>query len=208
MKPVDATQSEVAAIVLAGGTSSRMGCDKALLPVNGMPLLRWVCQMAQECADPVYVVTGWGERYYEVIPEGCWVIQEGEAIPDWKPQGPLVGFAEGLTQVKTDWVLVLACDLPRLRADVLQAAIAQLPTVPSEAIACLPRQSNRWEPLCGFYRRSCLLELQGFIESGGRSFQRWLATQVVAELHLDDPSILFNCNTPADLARWADSHLN
>ncbi|MDX2216205.1 MAG: molybdenum cofactor guanylyltransferase [Oculatellaceae cyanobacterium bins.114] len=199
MMLINLTKPELAAIVLAGGNSVRMGCDKALLAVNGIPLLQSVCQIAQQCANPVYVVTGWAERYHEIVPSDCQIIPEGESMLSWQPQGPLVGFARGLAQVNTDWVLVLACDMPRLRADVLQAAIAQLPNISPEAIAYLPRQSNRWEPLCGFYRRSGLPELQRFIDTGGRSFQRWLETQTVAELPLSDPSILLNCNTPEDL---------
>ncbi|MGK7900287.1 MAG: molybdenum cofactor guanylyltransferase, partial [Hormoscilla sp.] len=56
-----------------------------------------------------------------------------------------------------------------------------------------------WEPLCGFYRRSCLPELSQFIQNGGRSFQQFLASQTIAELPLTDPEILFNCNRPEDL---------
>jgi molybdopterin-guanine dinucleotide biosynthesis protein A len=117
-----------------------------------------------------------------------------------EPSGPLVGFAQGLTQVSTDWILLLACDLPQLRAEVLQRGIEQLGQVPEEAIAFLPKSSQGWEPLCGFYRRCCLPSLMEFIEQGGRSFQAWLAPQIVAELTLTEPQILFNCNTPEDLA--------
>lgn len=202
---MEAQRKNLAAIVLAGGNSSRMGQDKALLTVNGVPLLQRVCQVAQQCADPVYIVTAWVERYREIVAD-CQFVLEGEADRHWQPQGPLVGFAQGLAQMQRDslqpeWVLLLACDLPQLRVEALEGAIAHLSSVSPEAIACLPRQSERWEPLCGFYRRSCLPELQGFIDAGGRSVQRWLATQSVAELHLSDPTILFNCNTPNDLAQ-------
>ncbi|MBD0362845.1 MAG: NTP transferase domain-containing protein, partial [Coleofasciculus sp. C3-bin4] len=49
----------LSAIVLAGGQSSRMGRDKALITLQGVPLLRQVCEVALNCASPVYVVTSW-----------------------------------------------------------------------------------------------------------------------------------------------------
>lgn len=207
-------------IVLAGGLSSRMGQDKALIQVQGIPLLRRTCQLALQCASEVVVVTPWPERYCDLLPSGCKLVQEtslltkdgGEPIP----HGPLVGFAQGLAQVQTDWVLLLACDLPRLRVEVLQnwvKAIAKAETVQdhqwsdensSAAIAFLPRQAKGWEPLCGFYRCRCLPALTDFVEQGGRSFQAWLAQHPVQELGLPDKQMLFNCNTPHDLNAIAE----
>ncbi len=48
----------LSAIVLAGGQSSRMGHDKALIEISGVPLLRRVCEAALQCTNQVYVVTG------------------------------------------------------------------------------------------------------------------------------------------------------
>jgi len=184
----------LSAIVLAGGRSSRMGQDKALLPIQGVPLLCLVYSIAESCADPVYVVTPWPERYQKLLPATCQFIQE---MP--RNHGPLVGFAQGLAQVQTDWVLLLACDLPRLRVEVLQEWIAELNSA-GKAFALLPRHAKGWEPLCGFYRRSCLPALIDFINHGGRSFQQWLAQHPVQLLPLsEDDQMLFNCNTPTDL---------
>ncbi len=190
---------QLSALVLAGGQSRRMGQDKALLEINGVPMLQRVCAIARQCADPVYVVTPWVERYQAIVPPDCQFLRETAAL-NGTSQGPLMGFAQALGQVQTDWVLLLACDLPQLRADVLQTWAQQLDQVDPAAIACLPRHPKGWEALCGFYRRSSLSGLQTFVESGGRSFQRWLAQYPVAELPLNDTQILFNCNTPDDIS--------
>ena len=79
----------LSAIVLAGGQSSRMGRDKALIEISGVPLLRRVCEAALGCTDQVYVVTAWGDRYRALVPPGCHLIADLQ-------QGPLVGFAQGL----------------------------------------------------------------------------------------------------------------
>jgi molybdenum cofactor guanylyltransferase len=213
-----ASSALLSAIVLAGGKSSRMGRDKALLPIEGVPLLQRVCSIAERCADTVYIVAPWPERYQHLLLSHCQFIREKSllladeeaqiqentenpfVLPASHTQGPLVGFAQGLVQVKTDWVLLLACDLPKLQIDVLQAWIAELDNVEDEAIAALAYSHKGWEPLCGFYRRRCLPQLLEFINQGGRSFQQWLKSHPVEVLPLLTPEILFNCNTPED---WA-----
>lgn len=187
------------AIVLAGGQSSRMGQDKALIPFQGVPLLRRVCDVALNCTDEVFVVTPWLERYQEVIPTRCQVIREVPPAGVTQSQGPLLGFAQGLTQVKTHWVLLLACDMPHLQTKVLQTWAKDLPKTSNDTIALLPRHPKGWEPLCGFYRRQCLPLLTNYIDEGGRSFQDWLAQYRVRELSVSDRKILLNCNTPRDL---------
>jgi len=193
------TNDQLTAIVLAGGKSRRMGRDKALIPIEDVPMLQRICQIAETCAEQVYIVTPWPERYQHLLLPKSQFIQElplpDETGNESKTHGPLVGFAQGLTQVKTDWVLLLACDLPKLRVEVLQEWISRLQQVPEEAIAALVYRNNRWEPLCGFYRRRCLPELNKYIEQGGRSFQEWLKQYPVQVLPLVDSEMLFNFNS-------------
>ncbi|MBD2773227.1 molybdenum cofactor guanylyltransferase [Iningainema tapete] len=195
---------QLSAIVLAGGKSSRMGQDKALIPINGVPMLQLVCQVAQSCADTVYVVTPWQERYQHLLMPKCQFIREVSSPPNPPLQGgqgggPLVGFAQGLVHVQTEWVLLLACDLPKLQAGVLQRWADFLDEVGDEAIAALAHHNKGWEPLCGFYRRRCLSCLNDFVNQGGRSFQEWLKLHPVQVLPLVESEMFFNCNTPEDL---------
>jgi molybdenum cofactor guanylyltransferase len=186
----------LSAIILAGGKSSRMGEDKALIPIQGIPLLTRVCNVAKSCTDTIYIVTPWPERYRHLQLTGCEFIQETPT----DAQGPLVGFAQGLGRVRTEWVLLLACDLPNLRVEVLQDWVKRLDNVEVENIACLVKNPQGWEPLCGLYRSRCLPLLLDFINQGGRSFQDWLKLYPVALLPLSEPDMLFNCNTPEDLS--------
>ncbi|WP_009634097.1 molybdenum cofactor guanylyltransferase [Synechocystis sp. PCC 7509] len=186
----------ITGIVLAGGKSSRMGSDKALLPIGGVPMLRLVCDRALSVCDRVYVVTPWQERYKHLLPATCQFIREVQ--PRGAENAPILGFAQGLAQVTTDWVLLLACDLPQLQVEVLQGWVKQLNNC--RAIALLPRHAKGWEPLCGFYRRDCLTALTGFIDTGERSFQSWLKQQSVQVLTVTDAQMFFNCNTPDDVA--------
>lgn len=181
-------------IVLAGGQSRRMGQDKALLERDRVPLLQRLVWLAQPLSQQVLVVTAWPERY-GFVAEDCAI------VADRRLEGPLVGFLEGLESgVETEWVLLLACDLPNLTAAAVQDWMRELAALPPGTIAYLPQGEKGWEPLCGFYRSSCRTSLEAFVQSGGRSFQRWLAGQSVAVLVVVDRAILQNCNTPED---WA-----
>jgi molybdopterin-guanine dinucleotide biosynthesis protein A len=185
---------DINAIILAGGKSSRMGRDKALISIQAVPMLQRVYQVATSCADTVYVVTPWQERYQHLLPRNCNFIRETIL-----GQGPLMGFCQALKQVQSDWVLLLACDLPKLQIEIIQEWKLLLNMVDDQAIAALVYSDTGWEPLCGFYHRRCLPKLIEFINQGGRSFQEWLSLHPVYTLPLAEPQMLFNCNTPEDL---------
>jgi molybdopterin-guanine dinucleotide biosynthesis protein A len=189
------TNNNISALILAGGKSSRMGKDKALIKVDGQPLLQRTCEVALQCADSVFVITPWGEKYRQIVPPKCQIIHE--KLTEF--HGPLVAFSQGLIHLQTAWVLLLACDLPFLNAKEIKAWLSYLPQVEAQALAFLAQNSKGWEPLCGFYRRSCLPLLQEFITQGGRSFQKWLTFHPVEVLPVQNPQVLFNCNTPEDL---------
>jgi molybdopterin-guanine dinucleotide biosynthesis protein A len=205
----------ISAMILAGGLSSRMGQDKALIQVNGIPLLQRVCAVAQQCADPVYIVTPWGMRYQPLVDSQLDARSAQSKIhflPEIRAAGdlthsPMTGFLQGLSQLpypsQQAWVLLLSCDLPYLDAAVLREWIALLPQIPETVTACLPKNPKGWwEPLCGLYRVSCQPKVAAFVSEGGRSFQRWLSRETVRELPLANPQMLLNCNTPADLEEF------
>ena len=190
-------EDKISAIVLAGGKSSRMGKDKALLNLNGNALLTQVCLLASKCATQTYVVTPWSEKYQSFVPSSCQLVKE-QLVLNATSNTPLIGFFQGMQLVKTEWVLLLAYDLPYLSSSQVKQWLPALATVLPTEIALLPRHPKGWEPLCGFYRRSCLSSLEAYLKDGGRSFQSWLARHPVKELPISDRTCLFNCNTPED----------
>jgi molybdenum cofactor guanylyltransferase len=203
--------ASISAVILAGGQSRRMGRDKALLPItsspaidslvsgsitedaraNGITLLQQTCMVAKSCADEVFVLSS---TPYD-LPSGCQWISE-----DPPHQGPLKAFAGCLGQIESEWVLLLACDLPYLDAQVLQRWMGALEQVPASSIAYLASHTKGWECLCGFYRQQCHQSLQDFILTGGDSFQAWLQDQEVQAILAVEPSMLINWNCPADLS--------
>ena len=190
------------AIVLAGGSSRRMGQDKALLELNDVPLLQHVCEVAAACARQTYIVTPWGDRYSHLQLSAKFVVEPTES---GAPLGPLVGFASGLEATRSEWVLLLACDLPFLNAASLQRGAARLAQLSPDIVAMLHPHSKGWDPLCGFYRRCCLSNAQAAIAAGIRSLQSWLSEQAIAVWENADPQLFVNCNTPEDWSQVSDS---
>jgi molybdenum cofactor guanylyltransferase len=189
------TNDKIAVLVLAGGKSSRMGRDKALLEIEGKSLLQRSCEVAASLTSEVYVLTAWPDRYRSILTT---LTTECQFLLEYSPgTGPLVALTQGLTEIAAEWILLLACDLPLLEADIVQNWADQLTEVPLSTLAVVPYQNSRWEPLCGFYRSQSLSSLQRFIESGGRSFQLWLnqirATRLPVSIR--EAVILSNCNT-------------
>ena len=208
--------SSLSAMILAGGQSRRMGRDKALLKLpNGQPLLQRTAQVAQQLTSDILVVTPWPERYRPILPPAVCLVQETVQAPSAavKRLGPLGGFAQGWSQVRSDWCLLLACDLPYLEPIALQqwwdwltgplANPAHLgwggPTGATAGVmASLVPGVKGWEPLCGYYHRSCLPGLRRHVAGPDRSFQSWLATLPIAAYQALPASMFFNCNTPGD----------
>jgi len=198
------------ALILAGGRSSRMGRDKALLPVEGArSLLYHTAQVAQAIAHPVRVLTPWPQRYGAALPAGVTVVQE-VPLPGAQEtfHGPAAALVQGMAPVgdsrepDQSWVLVLACDLPGLSSAQVAAWWQQVQTGNPEPAIWLPFAQGRWHPLCGFYHRRCYPGLAAYVADGGRSLQGWLAGQTVGRLTLADPQAVTNVNTPADWQQW------
>ncbi|MBL1211300.1 molybdenum cofactor guanylyltransferase [Geminocystis sp. GBBB08] len=184
---------KIVTLILAGGKSSRMQKDKALLHINGKPLLTNIYNIAQQCTEQVYIITPWAEKYSSILPKHCHFIQESSTF-----QGGLIAFSEALNYLNSDWILLLACDLPFLKVNEVKNWINALSNIPENSIAFLPKNEKGWECLCGFYHRNCQTSLQQSIQKGNKSFQQWLHQEIVEELVVKNKQILFNCNTIQD----------
>ena len=187
--------TKIAVLVLAGGKSSRMGSDKALLEIEGKSLLQRAIEVGASLTSEVYVLTAWPDRYRSTLTQKCQFLVESNP-----GSGPLVALTQGLTEIAAEWILLLACDLPLLEVEIVQNWADRLTNVPPSTFAVVPYQTERWEPLCGFYHRASLSSLQSFIESGGRSFQAWLSEIAAIPLAVGEAEavMLSNCNTPEE----------
>ncbi|HKO03620.1 MAG TPA: molybdenum cofactor guanylyltransferase [Candidatus Acidoferrales bacterium] len=183
--------------VLAGGHSSRMGKEKALLEINGTPLVVRAARLLEPLCSGVTIV-GPQELYQHF---------GFAALADERPNlGPLGGILTALGHTEAPWILITACDLPYLTADWLRYLIGRAAS--SQARVVLPESDSGPEPLCAVYHRDAAAAIRSEIARGERKVTRALGSLPIerllpAEIRPFDPrGLLFhNLNTPEDYER-------
>lgn len=131
------------AIILAGGKSSRMGADKALLKMNGKTLLETVVEICQPVCNSIIISSN--NPAHSVY--GYPVIADEQ-----KDCGPIGGIYSGLKQSETEWNFVIGVDTPFVTPDFIQFLLQHS----GNSDAVIPEYSGKTEPLIALYKRSCL----------------------------------------------------
>lgn len=182
----------LAAVVLAGGGSRRMGTDKAALRVGGQRLVDRVVTRLREVAVEVVVTAGPDRR---LEPEGAREIRD-EGV------GPLGGILAGLEAVTARDVAVVAVDHPDPCTALLVALAARRAGAPCAA----PVVGGRLQPLHAVWAREAAPAVRTAVAAGERSptrlLQGWSVERVGPDLWARyDPSGRFarGWNHPDDL---------
>ncbi|MGH9773463.1 MAG: molybdenum cofactor guanylyltransferase [Candidatus Acidiferrales bacterium] len=183
-----------AAFILAGGASTRMGRDKALLEIGGQPMLLHVAKIVEPLVGSPEVI-GAPERYSHL---GLRV-----SADDFPGCGPLGGIATALGHSQREWILVLGCDLPHLTPAWLEYLIKRAGA--SRAGALIPMSDTGYEPLCAMYSKRAEAAMVRALGAGVRKVMLGLAEVEVTTIapgesnKFDSDGRLFkNINSPAD----------
>lgn len=194
----------VAAFVLAGGASRRMGRDKALLELGGVLMIVRTLRLLEPLVSAVAAVAP-TERYTSL---GLRVVEDR-----WPGAGPLGGIVTALSTSSADWNLILACDLPFLTAEWIDWLISR--TVHCSAQAIVPKSKQGLEPLAAIYHRDCGPVFAAAFERGVRSVREALRHVTIDHIArnqwpaLDSSGVLLrNINTLDDFAKLQDEFLS
>jgi molybdopterin-guanine dinucleotide biosynthesis protein A len=176
-----------AGFVLAGGRSSRMGRDKALLRHWGVPL---VVRAAAAVADAAGSVTILGDP-------GVYGHFGWPALADAEPGlGPIGGLLTALEHSSAEWNVLVACDMPGLSPDLLRELLRK--TARTRARCVAPVTADGFEPLCAVYRRNALPEVRSAIAAGRLKMRDLLPLLHAMPVSGFDPACFRNVNTPED----------
>jgi len=176
--------------ILAGGKSTRLGPNKALLKLGSRTIIEKIISAIPPSAEGVKIVSNIPEDYaFLHLP----------VIGDIHPGcGPISGVHAGLVDSESFFSFFLASDLPSVSRDLIEAIIAHHR---GEDILC-PRTRRGLEPLCSIYSKSCIPTLEDFLRQGRHSLQevfREITTSRAIEVV--DEEALFNLNTVEDWER-------
>ncbi|MBB6445516.1 NTP transferase domain-containing protein [Bacillus benzoevorans] len=178
-------------IILAGGKSSRMGTNKALLDLNGRKVIEGIVEKLGDITDEVLLVTNTYADY-----EFLQVPMIGD---HWREMGPLAGVEAGLTASKTEYNLIVACDMPFISVELGRYLLACL----DESQAAVPQIDETSHPLFAAYRREVLAEVRKSLEKRELGMWRFLkkveakiiTKDVLASLGLpNEEQYFFNMN--------------
>lgn len=183
--------------VQAGGKSSRMVEDKALIRLAGIPLIERVLARIDGLADEILITTNRPETLTHLN-----LRMAGDEVPG---AGALPGLKTALSAARGEVVLVLSCDTPFVSRELLEHLLGRA----HEADVIVPKHGDQYEPLQAVYNRAlCLPAVEAALASDERrmiSFYPQAHVLPIEERALSklDPSGLsfFNVNTAEDLER-------
>lgn len=192
----------VSVFILAGGRSTRMGTDKALLQFDGMSLLERALKAAREVGDNVRIV-GARERYAEF---GAAVVED-----EFQQCGPLGGIHAALGVSETELNVVLSVDTPLVTSDFLRYLVSRAQKQP-DALATVPDADGGVQGTCAVYRRPFRAVAEQQLKRGRNKVTDTLALVRVEYVEEDemraagfDPAMFANLNTPEEFARVGES---
>lgn len=195
---------EISAIILAGGKSSRMGTDKALLPLEGIPVIEGIISELEGVAPGIRILIAAGNK------ESYRYLGKDIVSDQFPSAGPLAGLHAGLSVSHTVWNLAVACDMPFANTGMFLALAKkaiEMESGPQGIEAVVPKIGGQIQPLLAAYRCSVLPGLEHELQEGRLKMTMWsgsLRTEYVDEAVLAQAAGLpiellgFNMNQPGD----------
>ena len=187
----------MAAIILAGGKSSRMkGANKPLMEFGGKTMVAHIVDKLNEIFSEVIIAAKDKELYNE-----C----RAKVVVDdfFAHQGPLSGMHAGLQASPDKYNLIIGCDMPLLSLELIEYMLNH-----SASDILVPRVGNNFEPLHAIYSKDCLPSIEEVIKQNRyRIMEFWpkVDVQYIEEEKIREfsPNLysFFNVNTREDYNR-------
>lgn len=175
-----------------------MGRDKALIEIEGRPMLARVIEVVRPLFEDIAVIGGDSLKY-----GSFGVPVRGDIRPGC---GSLGGIYTALATASSPVVFCAACDMPFLSSSLVAFLLGVMKEGGCQAV--LPSIDGEAEPLCAVYSRSLLPVIERDLDAGVLRIKNTLATLRVRTVEPDemrryDPELhtFFNINTPEDLER-------
>ncbi|KRE48543.1 molybdenum cofactor guanylyltransferase [Paenibacillus sp. Soil522] len=192
-------QQAIHGLILAGGQSTRMGTDKALLPINGRPLLYRLASQVAAFTQTVTIAIGAPQReslYREALSD---LAAQVSFVTDQFPGcGPLSGLHAGLSAIADGYVFIIACDMPQLSAPLLQQLLSRIDSGADVIHAA-------GQPFHAIYHTRTAAQIQAALEAQDYRLMGLLNRLQTIEIAMKEGSqstAFTNLNTPEDYNKY------
>lgn len=183
-------RGQISGFILAGGKSSRMGADKAMLSFCGKPLIKHICDLIEPFCVEV-IVSGYRDEYESL---GM------KILPDlYANIGPISGIYSALRYSTTEWTLIVSVDTPMINCELLEFLISNKEYFES----VVPTHDSGLEPLIALYNRSALPSVKEMIDTENYRIADLLSRINTNKLDCSDlvgkfPQLFLNLNRMED----------
>ena len=180
MKPM---KYNIPLIIFAGGKSSRMGQDKALLPFGGYKTLsEFQYKRLSKLFKKVYISAKENKIDFEAS-----IIED-----NYKDNSPLVGIITIFETLNVDKVFILSVDAPFVNKEVIDKLIHSN----NRFDAVVAKSKSGVQPLCGVYKRSVLPVAQEHLKEGNHRLQSLLKKVDTQFVPFTEDALFINLNHP------------
>jgi molybdopterin-guanine dinucleotide biosynthesis protein A len=183
----------MSAIILAGGKSSRMKMDKALLPVSGTRLIEKVAENIGDYFDEI-IISAQSTELYDFLPY--------RVVADKEPgHGPLMGILSGLEASSNDINFIIATDIPDIDTNFL----AHLKTFAQDYEIVVPvTKDDLYEPLFAFYNKSLIPRIETLLANHIRQVFQLYPMATMKKVTMSENGWYFNLNTNEDYQTYRE----
>ena len=191
-----ASSQSITAVILAGGASSRMGRDKALLEWRGQTFIAHVIDRLRQQVDHIAINTNNAEGFaHFALP----IVSDSTD----ERRGPLAGIQAALQFNRSELTLIVPCDNPQISPELVSRLLAALEREDADlAYACSNGDSHYLYALMYTNLRD---RLTVFLKQRDFAVRHWYATLRTARVDFSDAAEYFrNLNAPEDLQRLLD----
>ncbi|MDD7887296.1 molybdenum cofactor guanylyltransferase [Flavivirga sp. 57AJ16] len=189
-------KKHITGIVLAGGKSSRMGTDKGFLRLNEKTFIQHSIDALKPLVSKIIIVSD--NPDYDTLGY--------KRVTDTiKNAGPVAGICSGLEASKTDYNLVLSCDIPLIKTKILEKLIINTDTDPDIVQI---ESHGKTMPLIALYKKRCGRVFSNLLKNDERRLRMVVNQCRVKNIPLDhhDMNATTNVNTKEELKQLEDAH--
>ena len=179
--------------ILAGGGGRRIGGDKAIVELNGRPLISYPLEAVRQALGQVAILAKADTKLPYVSGVTVWIEPEPR-------RHPLVGITQALALADGRPVVVCGADLPFVTPRLVRRLAKANPGRAPAVVACA---QGAIQPLLGCYQRRALESLRRATQNAGRPVRDSIEALDPVLLEVDDPDELFDVDSPDDLLQAA-----